>query len=344
MRWLALFLLFAFPAQAQMLHVEGNKIFYGEQEVTLQGVAVGDPIIAREGRGLSDYATLAQDWNANVVRISVHPGTWRDHGRKKTMDVLKQNLKAATQAGLFVIITWQAIGVPDDYTQQAPDSTSAEDLYDTDFELAKDFWRQVAREFAGQGNVMFELWNEPVWPEMDDGTHINPHWGELKHFWNTLLGLVRFYGQNVVIVSSNGWGYNLVGVRADPLADQNVIYAWHVYAGTDRDTPALWERNLDGLNFDKPVIVTEWGFDAEPGKKLSGTAEGFGYLFFDRFIKDKKLHHTAWCWHPVWSPPMLQKDWKSLTPYGEFVKAVLWREKEKPLVRPRLPEQPAENK
>lgn len=331
-------MLFPFATAAASLHVRGNKIYYGDVPVQLQGVAVGDPVLAREGRGLEDYYRIAHDWNANVVRISVHPGTWRDHGRKKTMEQLKQNVQVALDAGMFVIIVWQAIGVPDDYMQEAPDTNSAEDLYDTDFELAQDFWRQAAAEFGKDGRIMFELWNEPVWPEMDDGTHINAHWGDLKHYWLRLVGLVRFYSENIVILTSNGWGYNLKGIRQDPIADANTVYAWHVYAGTDKDDPALWEANLDGLYFTKPVIVTEWGYDSEPGKKTSGSAEGFGYLFADRFLRDKGLHFTAWCWHPVWTPPLLQSDWQALTPYGEFVKAVLWRKDKDALVRPAKPE------
>lgn len=331
---LCVMLFWASPVWAEdRLHVQGNQIYYGDKPVLLQGVAVGDPIIAREKRPLSDYEKIADDWHSNMVRISIHPGTWRDYGRKQVMEALKDNVKAAEDAGMFVIIVWQAIGVPDAYMQKAPDHTTADDLYDTDFELAKDFWRQVGKEFGQDGRVMFELWNEPVWPEMEDGTQINPHWDELKPLWLTLVGLVRFYSQNVVILTSNGWGYNIRGIRQDPIDDQNTAYAWHVYAGTDDNDPALWEKNLDGLNFNKPVIVTEWGFDPEPGKKTSGTAEGFGYLFADRFIRDKHLSYTAWCWHPVWTPPMLESDWSTPTIYGAFIKAILWRNAD-PLVRP----------
>lgn len=339
MRFFALFTLLYLggmaPAHAaDAVHVRGNKLFYGERELLLQGVAVGDPVIAREGRTLDDYALIAQDWNANAVRISVHPGTWRDYGRKKVLEVLRSNVDAALNAGMFVIIVWQAIGVPNDYMQQAPDTTTAGDLYDTDFELAKDFWRQVATEFGKDGRILFELWNEPVWPEMQDGTHVNPHWSELKHFWLTLVGLVRFHSQNTIILTSNGWGYNLKGIRIDPIADTNTAYAWHVYAGTDGNDPAAWEQNLDGLYFSKPVIVTEWGFDPNPGQKTSGSAENFGFLFADRFLRDRQLHHTAWCWHPVWTPPMFLPDWAGLSSFGEFTKAILWRTEAARLVRP----------
>lgn len=338
MRLLVLLLCMLLPGLAyadDKLHVQGNKILYGNDEVSLQGVAVGDPLIARKDRPLSDYALIASDWNANVVRISIHPGTWRDYGRKQTMELLRSNVKAAEDAGMFVIIVWQAIGVPDAYMQQAPDHTTADDLYDTDFELAKDFWRQVAMEFGKDGRVMFELWNEPVWPEMEDGTQINPHWQELKPMWQTLVGLVRYYSDNIVILTSNGWGYNIRGIRVDPIEDANTVYAWHVYAGTDNNDPALWEQNLDGLYFNKPVIVTEWGFDPAPGHKTSGTPDSFGFLFADKFLRDKHLHYTAWCWHPVWTPPLLEADWKTPTSYGGFAKAILWRVPKDMLVRPR---------
>lgn len=338
--WLVIWLLVFFGISqpvlsADSLVIKGNKILYQDREVSLQGVAIGDPVIARTDRPLSDYALISEDWNANVVRISIHPGTWRDYGRKKSIEILRDNVTAALHANMFVIIVWQAIGIPDDYVQKAPDATT-DDLYDTSFELAKDFWRQVAQEFGNDGRIMFEIWNEPVWPEIHDGTHLSAHWDDLKHYWLTLIGLIRYHSSNVVIVSSNGWGYNLSDIRKDPISDNQVAYAWHIYAGTDKNDPALWEKSLDGLYYSKPVIVSEWGFDPIEGKKTSGTAESFGYLFADRFLMEKGLHHTAWCWHPVWTPPMLEKDWSTLTAFGAFVKEVLWRVPSSELVRPVL--------
>jgi len=319
---------------ADSLYVKGNKIFYGNREVMLQGVAVGDPLIAREGRPLSDYQLIADDWNANVVRISVHPGTWRDYGRKKVIDMLRRDVQAALAAHMFVIICWQAIGVPDVYTQPAPDGFQR-DLYDTNFDLAKDFWKEISMEFGQDGRIMFELWNEPVWPVQADGSQVQPKWKELKPRWETLIGLVRFYSDNLVIVTSNGWGYNLQSVRNAPMEDSNTAYAWHIYAGTDGNDPGAWERNLDGLQDIKPVLVTEWGFEPDvKTDKAYGTAKGFGYLFADRFIRDKHLHYTAWCWHSDWTPRMWSADWKSPTSFGNFIKGILWRVDKKTLVRP----------
>lgn len=326
----ALVVLFSLPAfAADPLHVEGNKILYGVREVMLQGVAVGDPLLARKGRPLSDYKKIARDWNANTVRISIHPGTWRQFGREKFLASLQKNVDAALKAKLFVIITWQAIGIPDQYTQAAHDELN-EDLYDSDFDLAMEFWEDVAQAFGQDGRILFELWNEPV-----DGEHAKAEWRDLKPYWEKLTRQVRRFSNNVVIVTSGGWGYNLQGVRASPMTDKNTAYAWHVYAGTDDDDPEAWERNLDGLEQSKPVIVTEWGFEAdEENVSYYSTAIDYGYLFADRFLRDKQLHHTAWCWHPLWTPRMFYPDWQHLTEFGSFVKEILWRTDKNELVRP----------
>jgi hypothetical protein len=235
---------------------------------------------------------------------------------------------------MFVIITWQAIGVPDNYIQK-PDPSLVDDLYDTDMRLARDFWREVAKAYGHDGRIMFELWNEPVWPKGKDDSYKEAKWLKLKPFWEELTGVVRAYGNNLIIVTSNGWGYNLQGVRSSLLADENTAYAWHLYAGTDGNDPEIWERNLDGLSDLKPVLVTEWGFESAPSDvQYSGTADNYGHLFFDRFIQGKHLHYTAWCWHPVWTPRMLNPDWTTLTAYGAFVKEMLWRTPKDTLVRP----------
>lgn len=331
-----LFLTLFFPAisWADNLNVRGNKIFYGDREVSLQGVAIGDPLLAREGRPLSDYSFISHDWNANVVRVSVHPGVWRDRGRLVVMQSLRDNVYAALAANMFVIITWQAIGVPEEYIQ-APDQSYVSDLYDTDMRLARDFWTQVSKEFGKDGRVAFELWNEPVWPKSEKNEHRDAKWLKLKPFWENLISVVRQNGNNLVIVTSNDWGYNLQGVRSSLINDENTAYAWHLYAGSDNNNYDLWYKNLDGLSDIKPVLVTEWGFESEErNTAYFGTAAEYGYLFYDRFLKEKNLHFTAWCWHPVWTPRMLRPDWKTLTPYGQFVKEILWRRPKETLIRP----------
>ena len=71
----------------------------------LRGVAMQDVYdYSSEGRDVAaDYARIANGWNANVVRISVHPSTWRYH-EVDTLALLQEHVATATGAGLFAIV------------------------------------------------------------------------------------------------------------------------------------------------------------------------------------------------------------------------------------------------
>src|SRR5438445_13620329 len=57
----------------ERLDVHGRELLFNGKPIRLRGVAVGDPIHVREGRSAYDYVVIAKGWNANVVRIHVHP-------------------------------------------------------------------------------------------------------------------------------------------------------------------------------------------------------------------------------------------------------------------------------
>lgn len=316
------------------LRAQGNRIVRDGTPVQLQGIAIGDPLLARGNRPLQDLDHIAHDWNANVVRISVHPGTWREFGRRRVLDSLHEHVAQARNAGLFVIITWHAIGIPDGY-RQPPPTGLLHDLYDTSFPLAEDFWEKVALEFGEHDHVMFELWNEPTWPKRADGSHAKPQWSVLRPYWTRLVTLIRRHSDNLVIATSNGWGYNLQGIRDAPLADGNVAYAWHVYAGTDGNDALSWRRNLDALDSKYPVLVTEWGFEPEhKGGQRTPGAQEYVDKFVGQFLRERALHHIAWCFHPDWTPSLIKADWRTPTAYGELVRALLWETPATRLVRP----------
>ena len=303
------------------LQVSGTSLLWNGQPVMLRGVAVGDPFLAREGRPLSDYATIANVWRANVVRISLHPSVWKATPHSQIIARLRSEAQSALDAGMFVILDWHVIGWPDGYFQK-PDKEWDEDprdLYDSNFALAKDFWNEVAAAFGGDGRVIFELWNEPVFQKDDYEPKTGQQWPKLKPYMAQLLEIIRAHGPNVALVTSNTWAYRLTGIRHDLLAGDNVAYAWHVYAGHDDDDEKLWAVALDDLQTVAPVIVSEWGFQPKTKEHFRGTAETFGKKFTRNFLDAKQLHSVAWCWHPDWTPGMLRHDWKTPTEMGAFV-------------------------
>lgn len=307
------------PPSARPLRVRGNAIVVGDEPVRLRGVGVGDAVLARAGRPASDYRRIVEEWSANTVRLSLHPGVYRTDP-SGAVDALARETRSALDADLAVIVDWHAIGWPDEYAQQADAAWDMpENVYDTSYDLAADFWQRVARRFGGEPRILFELWNEPVsGPE----PWASPRsFAELKEPLAGLIALIRRHADNIVIASGDHWAYDLSTVAADRLADPNTAYAWHVYAEPARPN-GDWARALGGLDEVAPVIVTEWGFCPSCAPH-PGTAEDFGQPFVREMLEGRGLHSTAWVWHPDWQPAMLGDDWQTVTPYGAFVRDYL---------------------
>jgi hypothetical protein len=308
------------PAWAQALEVQGNQLLADGKPITLRGVAVGDPILARQGRPLSDYQRIAHDWHANVVRISLHPSVWEKLPHGQVLDTLQSEIGAALANGMYVILDWHTIGWPDGYYEPIEKDWTDDppDLYNSSFALAKDFWDTVSARFGSDGRIVFELWNEPV-RSKKEGDEESPSWDELKPYMTELARVVRTHSNNVLLATGNEWAYDLRGIRENPLGGQNIAYCWHIYAGNDDNDEKEWAQHLDNLQTVAPVIVTEWGFQENTTEDFKGTAKTFGNKFVRDFLEGRHLHSTAWCWHPDWTPVMLETDWKTPTPMGQFV-------------------------
>lgn len=300
------------------LEVKGNQILRDGEPFRMRGVAVGDPLLGRRDRPTEDYEILARDWKANAIRISVHPHTWKRE-QAKAIELLDRDVHAARDAGLLVLITWHSIGWPDGGYQIPNWRGSIRDTYDSNFELAKSFWAEMARRYGKDGGVLFELWNEPANFDADGKTQDYPGWAKLRPFMQGLLDEIRRESRNVVVATGGHWAYDLRGIKDAPLNGENVAYSWHVYAGHDQNDPKQWLEKLDGLDQVVPVIATEWGFQRGADAHYKGGPDDFG-VPFNRLLDDHHLGWTAWIWHPQWGPPMLESDWRTPNEFGRFVK------------------------
>lgn len=309
-------------AEPDRLTVRGKDLLYGGKPVRLRGVSVGDPFRDREFRPVRDYETIASDWKANVVRISIYPHTWKNQSREKVLDRLSDEVNAGLKNGMFVIISYSVIGWPDGH-HEVPAHGGPRDLFDPDFKRALSFWDAVAARWGKDGRVIFELWNEAIYGKEDWRPEVGQRWAELKPFHEKLLKTVRKHGENVVLVSSNHWSYMLTGVRKDLLEGKNVAYSWHIYAGQYKNDMKKWAAALDDLQEAAPVVVSEWGFQPDTERHYRGTADDFGTPFVRDFLEGKGLHSVAWCYHPDIGPTLLKYDWKSPTEYGRFVREYL---------------------
>jgi hypothetical protein len=306
------------PVSARALTVEGNQFVENGQPVVLRGIAVGD--VTDLPSDVNPYPEIAGEWHANAVRLSIHPGTWRDH-KDKALSTLKHHVEMARAAGLYVIIDYHVIGFPDGYALDyfdITDTSTKTDYYDSRFSLAMDFWMTVALNYNDPA-ILFELWNEPSSnTEEEDGGDLS-YWKKYRPYWRVLTDAIRASGSNNVILAAPPlWAFNLRGLRESLLPDENTAYVWHVYAG---EAPEEWADALDDLDKEKPILVTEWGFEPDAKQHWSGTAEDFGAPFAD-FMDERGLSSTAWCWNPEYGPS-LRKPSGKLTVWGQFAQQYL---------------------
>lgn len=306
------------PTASPALEVEGNQFVEDGKPVILRGVALGD--VTDLPSEVDPYPEIAQEWHANVVRLSVHPGTWRDR-KDQALSTLRHQVEMARAAGLYVIIDYHAIGFPDGYALEYFDVTdpgTRTNAYDSRFTLAMDFWMTMALNFEDTA-ILFELWNEPSSDtEEEEGGDLS-YWKTYRPYWRVLGDAIRAGGnRNVLIAAPPLWAYNLRGIKDDPLPDGNTAYSWHVYAG---DAPEDWADALDGLDQTKPVIVTEWGFEPDARQHWAGTAEDYGTPFAN-FMDARGLSSTAWCWNPDYGPTLRRPNGK-LTVWGTFAQEYL---------------------
>ena len=286
--------------------------------MVLRGVAVGD--VTDLPSDVDPYPEIAGEWHANVVRLSIHPGTWRDH-KDKALSTLRHHVDMARAAGLYVIIDYHVIGFPDGYALQYFDVTdpgTKTTAYDSRFTLAMDFWLTISLTFKDTA-ILYELWNEPSSnTEEEEGGDLS-FWKKYRPYWRVLTDAIRASGNtNVLIAPPPLWAYNLRGLKDDPLPDENTAYSWHVYAG---DAPEDWADTIDELDTAKPIIVTEWGFEPDAKQHWSGTSEDYGTPFAD-FMDQRNLSSTAWCWNPDYGPSLRRKSGK-LTEWGRFAQQYL---------------------
>lgn len=261
------------------------------------------------------YPEIAGVWHANVVRLSIHPGTWRDH-KDHALATLKRHVETARAAGLYVIIDWHVIGFPDGYAQQYFDVTEPDtktDFYDSHFTLAMDFWMTAALNFKDPA-ILFELWNEPTTSiEEEEGGDLS-YWKKYRPYWRVLTDAIRASGNgNLILAAPPLWALNLRGIKDSLLPDANTAYTWHVYGDAP---PEEWADALDDLDKARPIIVTEWGFEPDARQHWSGTVEDYGAPFAE-FMDERGLSSTAWCWNPDYGPSLRRSNGKP-TVWGTF--------------------------
>jgi endoglucanase len=309
---------------ASLLRVQGNRIINNAGEaVVLRGLALADPDqLLRDGHWDAEYFRQAHDWGAKVVRIPIHPRYWRDRGPEAYLSLLDQGIEWSKQSNMYVILDWHSIG---DLVSGVFDNSWG--IYPTTLSETLDFWRRVARRYRNEPQVAFyEIFNEPT--QYVDGRDTGTSWSQWRRIAGQIVAMICDVNPDAIaIVGGLDWAYDLQPVAADPVQHPNVVYAVHPYP-QKRPEPweTYWEADFGALTAQYPVFATEFGFETAeqtPGGSVAVATVEYGRRII-RFLEERNISWTVWCFHPTWGPTLLA-DWNytPTRPAGEFFRGVL---------------------
>lgn len=199
---------------------------------------------------------------ANVVRaaMGVEFGGYLEN--KSEIDKIETVIEAAIKEDIYVIVDWHAHG---EYVDEA-----------------EAFFTAMAKKYGKTPNVIFELWNEPVFTS----------WNAVKNYSEQILEAIRDEGaQNLVIVGSPSWSQRVDLAAADPVRDTNTAYSVHFYAATHGQW--LRDRVAAALRSDIAIVATEWGTCDASGNGRIDLAESDKWL---TFLAANNIGWANWSW------------------------------------------------
>jgi endoglucanase len=298
------------------LHIEGNRILDANgNDVILRGVWFSD------GFGVDKYDSLTvrhirRHWNANVIRLPIHPIEWRNRPDylSKYVDEI---VKTAGENGMYVVVGWHAHGNPLTGKTEHP-------RYNPDLALAKEALRTIATRYAKCRWVLYGTFNEPSFITWDE-------WRPVAEELTDVVNSVN--PKAITLVSGVNWSHDLSGVLSNPVNRKNIIYEVHAYPGGRNPNGINWKTTTSQIAKRYPVMIGEWGYvdiKEQPrkcSKHLIGTTQGYAVPLVD-FAQKLGIGWTVFVYSEYWEPPLidyrdLPNDVEVLTRAGYFVREVL---------------------
>lgn len=167
-------------------------------------------------------------WGATVIRAAMGVEMGGYLTNPSEAEKVYKIVEAAVENDIYVIIDWHA--------------------HDEHREEAIKFFSEMAQRYKDTPNVIFEIWNEPI----------GKSWEQVRGYSQAVVGAIRAWGApNLVIVGTPNWSQDVDLAAAKPLADSNVAYSLHFYAGTHRGE--LRAKAQTAIDLGAALFVTEWG-------------------------------------------------------------------------------------
>lgn len=315
-----------------MLHVEGNRLINAKgAEVWLQGVGIPSMEWSVAGEEIPDsFGAAIAEWKVNCIRFEVRSDFWfgegKDWNRQEDGGAgyrksVRHWIDYANARGVWVVL--------DLHEYKAPTERHVR------------FWRDAAAQYANRPGVLFDLFNEPhdiSWREWrdggklkDGGNDINPdeigRGQEVSESvgMQALVDAVRGTGaKNVLVIGGLDWAYDargfMEGYALDDRGGNGYMVSVHCYP---------WKGNWQDMFLKTaekfPIFMGEVGAQPFPMPWEKEAVDE--YIWSPDVlgcIQERRLHWTAYSFHPKASPCLIE-DWsfKPTPGWGAFVKAAL---------------------
>ncbi|GAB5559550.1 MAG: hypothetical protein SynsKO_11970 [Synoicihabitans sp.] len=301
------------------ISVEGNRFVDPDgNTMVLRGLAMADPAaLAERGEWNRGYFEAAAAWNANVVRVPVHPERWREEGTEQYLAWLDQAVQWSGELGMYVIIDWHTIG-------NLLTGIYHRDMYVTSRDETFRFWNTIAQRYRGNSTVAFyELVNEPTNREGQFG---RMPWLEYKAFIEDLIYMIYRNDDTIIpLVAGPNWGYDLRDVRKEPIQMPGVAYVTHPYPQKSANWEEDWQEIWGFVAERYPVFATEFGFmdinDRGAHIPCIGDEE-YGEAII-AFMEERGISWTPWVFDYQWTPTLISDNKFTPSRQGRFFKQKL---------------------
>lgn len=304
------------PGYLPLIKVDSNSLVTdGGDTVLVRGLSISDPDkIERDGYWSEAHFEKVAEMGTGMVRIPVHPQAWRRRGPAAYLELLDDAIAWSGRLGMYVVIDWHSIGNLGMELFQDP-------IYDTSRKETYEFWRAIARRYAGNNTVAFyELFNEPT---IYRGQLGSMSWSQWREINEKLIDLIRAYDRETVpLVAGMDWAYDLSSIRVDPVRRERIGYVSHPYAfKREKPWPPKWDEAFGFAADQYPVLVTEFGFGFDPEMPDEGNAYATELI---NYLEGRNIGWIGWVFDPNWWPSLFESyETYELTPSGEFFEKAL---------------------
>ena len=199
---------------------------------------------------LEAMRTLRDEWGCNCFRVAMYTHEYGGYcsggDREALMKLIHDSADYAEKLGMYLIIDWHVLGEhsPNVYKYQA-----------------MDFFEEICSLYAERDDIIYEICNEP---------NRTADWADIRAYAEDVVPLIRRLTDGVVIVGTPVWSQEIDRALEMPLYDDNVMYAFHFYSATHKQT--FRDKVERCVAAGLPVFISEFGVT---------DSGGGGYIDYD---------------------------------------------------------------